>query len=583
MNELGRADRDAARRVPSLAIVGGEIVEGGAEKSDSMGNDSLWYKDAVFYEVHVRAFYDSNGDGIGDFRGLTEKLDYLEQLGVTCIWLLPFFPSPLRDDGYDVADYRGIHADYGTLADFRHFLDEAHRRDLRVIIELVLNHTSDVHPWFLEARSSRTSPRRDWYVWTDDPSQYGGARIIFVDTEQSNWTWDPLSQQYYWHRFFSHQPDLNFDNPAVHDEIIDIMRYWLEMGVDGFRCDAVPYLYEREGTNCENLPETHTFIKKIRTWLDAHYPNAMLLAEANQWPQDVVKYFGDGDEFHVGYHFPIMPRLFMAISQENARPVIDIMESTPDIPPACQWGMFLRNHDELTLEMVSDEERAMMYGCFATHERMRCNIGIRRRLAPLVDNERPTIEVLNAMLLSLPGSPFIYYGDEIAMGENIYLPDRNGVRTPMQWSPDRNAGFSRADAEQLYSPLIANPVYGYQAVNVESQERHPHSLLHWMRRMLRLRKHHRAFSRGDFNFVPSSNPRIIAWRRTCDDSALLCVFNLASTPQSSVLALPSLEGCTLHELMGGAEFPSVRGGECTLTLPQRSFYWLSLAIPETAA
>ncbi|HYO90598.1 MAG TPA: maltose alpha-D-glucosyltransferase, partial [Pyrinomonadaceae bacterium] len=442
-------------------------------------DDPLWYKDAVFYEVYVRGFYDSNGDGIGDFRGLTEKLDYLEWLGVDCLWLLPTYESPLRDGGYDISDYYAILPEFGTLEDFKIFLDEAHARGIRVITDLVINHTSDQHPWFQEARNSPNSPKRDWYVWSDTTEKYAGARIIFLDTEHSNWTWDDQAQAFYWHRFFSHQPDLNYDNPEVHQAMLDVVGFWLEMGVDGFRVDAVPYLYEREGTNCENLSETHGFLKKLRAYVEEHFPNRLLLGEANQWPEDVVEYFGDDDQFHMNYHFPIMPRLFMALRQEDRRPIVEILERTPDIPANCPWGMFLRNHDELTLEMVTDEERDYLYNEYAKDRRMRLNVGIRRRLAPLLDNSRRRIELLNGLLFSLPGSPFLYYGDEIGMGDNIYLGDRDGVRTPMQWSSDRNAGFSRADFEQLYFPIIVNAVYGYQVVNVESQLRFDSSLLYW--------------------------------------------------------------------------------------------------------
>src|SRR6516165_5186742 len=457
--------------------------------------DVLWYKDAIIYQVHVRTFYDSNGDGIGDFQGLAAKLDYLQELGINTIWLMPFFPSPLRDDGYDIADYQGVHPSYGTLEDFRKFLESAHDRGIRIIIELVANHTSDQHPWFQESRSSQDNPRRDWYVWSETDRRYRDARIIFLDTEMSNWAWDTISKSYYWHRFFSHQPDLNYDNPAVREEMWDVMKFWLEMGVDGFRLDAVPYLIEREGTSCENLPETHAFIKELRSKLDEQFPGRMLLAEANQWPSDLRPYFGDGDEFHMAFHFPIMPRMFMGVKLEDRKPIIEILKQTPHIPDSCQWCLFLRNHDELTLEMVTDVERDYMYDSYAGDKRMRINLGIRRRLAPLLDGDRRRIELMNGMLMSLPGTPIIYYGDEIGMGDNVHLGDRNGVRTPMQWSADRNAGFSRAEPDQLYSPLIADPVYGYQVVNVEAQLRTASSPLSGMRRLIAARKKSRVFGR----------------------------------------------------------------------------------------
>jgi len=439
--------------------------------------DALWYKNAVFYQVHVRAFYDSNGDGVGDFQGLAQKLDYLRDLGINAIWLMPFFPSPLRDDGYDIADYRSVHPLYGTLQDFKNFLAAAHERQLRVVMEMVLNHTSDQHAWFHESRSSRDNPRRNWYVWSETDTPYRSARIIFIDTEMSNWAWDPISKEHYWHRFFSHQPDLNYDNPAVREEMWDVMKFWLDMGVDGFRLDAVPYLIEREGTSCENLPETHIVIKELRAKLDREYPGRMLLAEANQWPADLRPYFGTGDEFHMAFHFPLMPRMFMGLKLEDRKPITEILTQTPEIPASCQWGLFLRNHDELTLEMVTDMERDYMYDSYARDKTMRLNLGIRRRLAPLLEHDRRRIELMNGMLMSLPGTPIIYYGDEIGMGDNVNLGDRNGVRTPMQWNGGWNGGFSNADPESLYSPLIQNPVYGYQAVNVLSQKRSEHSLL----------------------------------------------------------------------------------------------------------
>ncbi len=475
--------------------------------------DEHWYKDAVFYELHVKAFYDGNDDGIGDFRGLREKLDYLQWLGVDCLWLLPFFPSPLRDDGYDVSDYRGVYPDYGSLEDVRAFLDDAHRRGIRVIADLVLNHTSDQHPWFQEARRSPQSPRRHYYVWSDTDQKYSKARIIFIDTEKSNWTWDPEAQAYYWHRFFSHQPDLNYESPEVRRAMLEVMTYWLDLGLDGFRCDAVPYLFEREGTICENLPETHAYLKELRRHLDERYPGRILLAEANQWPADVRPYFGDGDEFHMAFHFPLMPRLFMGVRSEDRQPIIDMFTHTPSIPPNCQWCLFLRNHDELTLEMCTGEERDYMYYAYARDPQARRNIGIARRLAPLLENDRRKIELLNSLVFTLPGSPIVYYGDEIGMGDNIHLGDRNGVRTPMQWTGDRNAGFSKAEPAKLYLPVIADPVYGYQAINVESQIQTPHSLLNWMRQLIRIRKTRPVFGRGSIEFLPHANEKVLVHAR----------------------------------------------------------------------
>jgi len=539
-------------------------------------NDPLWFKDAVFYEIYVRGFYDSNGDGIGDFPGLTEKLDYLQWLGVDCIWLLPMYASPLRDGGYDIADFYAMLPEYGTLEDFKTFLNEAHARGLRVITDLVVNHTSDSHPWFQEARRSPASPRRDWYVWSDDPHKYREARIIFTDTEHSNWTWNEEAQAFYWHRFFSHQPDLNYDNPEVRQALLDVVSFWLDLGIDGFRVDAVPYLIEREGTNCENLPETHEVLKQLRAHVEANYPNVLLLGEANQWPEDVVEYFGDGDEFHMNYHFPIMPRLFMALRQEDRRPIVEILERTPDIPENCQWGMFLRNHDELTLEMVTDEERDYLYNEYAKDRRMRLNVGIRRRLAPLMDNSRRRIELLHALLLSLPGSPFLYYGDEIGMGDNIYLGDRDGVRTPMQWSADRNAGFSRADFERLYFPVISNPVYGYQSVNVEAQQRYDTSLLNWMRLMIRLRKEHRLFGRGRMEIIRPENRKIFAFTREYEGETALCVFNLSHVAQPLELDLARYAGSTPVEMLGRTPFPQVTERTYQLALAPFGFYWFML-------
>jgi maltose alpha-D-glucosyltransferase/alpha-amylase len=546
-------------------------------------NDPLWFKDAVFYEIFVRGFYDSNADGIGDFPGLTEKLDYLQWLGVDCIWLLPMYASPLRDGGYDIADFYAMLPEYGTLEDFKAFLKESHARGIRVITDLVVNHTSDSHAWFQEARRSPASPKRDWYVWSDDPHKYREARIIFTDTEHSNWTWDEEAQAFYWHRFFSHQPDLNYDNPEVRRALLDVVSFWLDLGIDGFRVDAVPYLIEREGTNCENLPETHAVLKELRAHVETNYPNVLLLGEANQWPEDVVEYFGDGDEFHMNYHFPIMPRLFMALRQEDRRPIVEILERTPDIPENCQWGMFLRNHDELTLEMVTDEERDYLYNEYAKDRRMRLNVGIRRRLAPLMDNSRRRIELLHALLLSLPGSPFLYYGDEIGMGDNIYLGDRDGVRTPMQWSADRNAGFSRADFERLYFPVISNPVYGYQSVNVESQQRYDTSLLNWMRLMIGLRKEHRLFGRGRMEIVRPENRKIFAFTREYEGETALCVFNLSQVAQPLELDLARYAGRTPVEMLGRTPFPQVTERTYQLALAPFGFYWFMLeeSAPET--
>ncbi|HEY6659885.1 MAG TPA: maltose alpha-D-glucosyltransferase [Pyrinomonadaceae bacterium] len=540
-----------------------------------MPND--WYKDAIFYEVYVRGFYDSNGDGVGDFRGLTAKLDYLHWLGITCIWLLPFYESPLRDGGYDISDYRGVLPEYGTIADFKQFLSAAHAKEIRVIADLVINHTSDHHPWFQDARSSPDSPKRDWYVWSDSDQKYSQARIIFTDTERSNWTWDEQAGAFYWHRFFSHQPDLNYDNPEVRQAMLDVVSFWLDLGVDGFRVDAAPYLFEREETNCENLQETHQFLKTLRSFVDERYPDALLLAEANQWPEDVVQYFGSGDEFHMGYNFPIMPRLFMALRQEDRRPIVEILERTPEIPDSCQWGMFLRNHDELTLEMVTDEERDYLYNEYAKDRRMRINIGIRRRLAPLMDNGRRRIELLHALLFSLPGSPFLYYGDEIGMGDNIYLGDRDGVRTPMQWTADRNAGFSQADFARLYFPVIMDPVYGYQAVNVEAQQRYSTSLLNWVREMIHLRKRHPVFGRGALRLIKPENRKVFAFTRTYLDETVLCIFNLSQAAQPVEVDLSDHVGCTPIEMMGEARFPLIGATRYQLALAPRGFYWFLLS------
>ncbi|MFO1324401.1 MAG: maltose alpha-D-glucosyltransferase [Burkholderiales bacterium] len=540
--------------------------------------DRHWYKDAVIYQLHIKAFFDSNDDGIGDFRGLTEKLDYVKDLGVNTIWLLPFYPSPLRDDGYDVADYRNVHPSYGTRADFQHFVREAHRRDLRVITELIVNHTSDQHPWFQAARRApKGSPKRDYYVWSDDPNRYAGTRIIFTDTEKSNWAFDETAGAYYWHRFFSHQPDLNFDNPQVRKAIFRVMRFWLDMGVDGFRLDAIPYLVEREGTNNENLPETHEVLKELRALVDAHYPNVLLLAEANQWPEDVREYFGNGDECHMAYHFPLMPRMYMAIAQEDRHPVTEIMQQTPDIPDNCQWAIFLRNHDELTLEMVTSKERDYMYQMYAADPRARINVGIRRRLAPLLENDVNRIKLMNSLLLSMSGSPILYYGDEIGMGDNIYLGDRDGVRTPMQWRPERNAGFSRADPQQLYLPPVMDAIYGYASVNVEAQLREPSSLLNWTRRMLAVRRGFRSFGRGRLTFLRPGNRKILAYLREYGDEVVLCVANLARNAQPVELDLARFKGRVPVELMGRTPFPPVGDLPYLLTLAGHGFLWFRLA------
>jgi maltose alpha-D-glucosyltransferase / alpha-amylase len=543
-------------------------------------DDPVWFKSAIIYELHVRAFFDSTGDGKGDINGLISKLPYLQDLGVNCLWLLPMYPSPLRDDGYDIADFYSIHPDYGTIEDFQHLVDAAHARGIRVLTELVVNHTSDHHPWFQEARSSPESPKRNWYVWSDTDQKYQGARIIFTDTERSNWTWDPVAKQYYWHRFFSHQPDLNYDNPEVQEEMLNIMRFWLRMGVDGFRCDAVPYLFEREGTNCENLPETHAFLKRLRATIDREFPNRVLLAEANQWPSDVRVYFGDGDEFHMGFHFPVMPRIFMSVRREERTPIVEIMQQTPDIPETCQWAIFLRNHDELTLEMVTDEDRDYMYREYAKDPRMKLNLGIRRRLAPLMDNGRRRLELLHSLLFSLPGTPVMYYGDEIGMGDNIFLGDRNGVRTPMQWTPDRNAGFSRADYARLFAPVIADTVYGYQALNVEAQEASTASLLHWVREIIRVRKQHPAFWMGKLRFVNPPNRKVMAFVRIAPEETLLCVYNLARGAQPAELDLSAWQGWTPIELFAETPFPPITDRPYQLALGAYGVYWFRLQQPE---
>ncbi|HWO37809.1 MAG TPA: maltose alpha-D-glucosyltransferase, partial [Candidatus Acidoferrum sp.] len=546
-------------------------------KKPGSAADPLWYKDAIIYELHVRAFKDSNGDGIGDFPGLIQKMDYLQNLGVTCLWLLPFFPSPLKDDGYDISDYLNVHPMYGTIEDFRVLLEAAHDRDLQVMIELVVNHTSDQHPWFQAARQAPPgSPEREFYVWSDTEEKYKDARIIFSDTERSNWTWDPIAKQYFWHRFFSHQPDLNYDNPRVVAEVLKVMCYWLDMGVDALRVDAIPYLVERDGTSCENLPETHEVIKTLRREIDADYSSRVLLAEANQWPTDVRPYFGNGDECHMAFHFPLMPRIYMALRQEDRLPITDIIQQTPDIPDTCQWGLFLRNHDELTLEMVTKDERDYMYIAYSADPRMRINLGIRRRLAPLVDNNRRRIELLNSLLLSFPGTPILYYGDEIGMGDNIYLGDRNGVRTPMQWNADRNAGFSTATPARLYSPVIMDPVLGYEAVNVEAQQGDPSSLLSWMRNMIALRKLFSVFGRGNIEFLNPANRKVLAYLRTYGEEQVLCVANLSRFAQPVDLDLSKLEGMVPIEMLGYVEFPSIERQPYRLTLAPYSFLWLEL-------
>jgi maltose alpha-D-glucosyltransferase / alpha-amylase len=546
----------------------------------TLGVDHDWFKRAVFYEVLVRAFADSNRDGTGDLRGLTEKLDYIQWLGVDCIWLPPFYDSPLRDGGYDIRDFRAVLPEFGTVEDFVVLLDEAHKRGIRVITDLVMNHTSDSHAWFEESRRNPDGPYGDFYVWSDDDTRYPEARIIFVDTEQSNWTYDRVRGQFFWHRFFSHQPDLNYDNPAVQEAMLDVLRFWLDLGIDGFRLDAVPYLFERDGTNCENLPETHSFLKRCRKVMEDEFPGRVLLAEANQWPADVVEYYGDadvgGDECQMAFHFPLMPRIFMAVRRENRFPISEILAQTPPIPSGCQWGIFLRNHDELTLEMVTDEERDYMYAEYAKDPRMKANIGIRRRLAPLLDNDRNQLELFTALLMSLPGSPVLYYGDEIGMGDNIWAGDRDGVRSPMQWTPDRNAGFSTSDPGRLYLPIIMDALYGYQAVNVEAQLNSTTSLLHWNRRMIEVRKRHHAFGLGDYRELGGSNPTVLAYVRTLGDDTVLCVNNMSRFPQPVELDLSAWQGCVPHELTGGVPFPAVGELSYLLTLPGHGFYWFSM-------
>ena len=548
-------------------------------------SDHTWYRRAVVYEVSVRGFHDASGDGTGDLRGLIAKLDHLEWLGVDCLWLLPFYASPLRDDGYDIADFTTVHPRYGVLDELVDLVEEAHRRGIRVIADLVMNHTSDQHPWFQESRADRTNPRADWYVWRDDDTGYPDARVIFTDTETSNWTFDPVRGQYYWHRFFHHQPDLNYDNPEVGEAMLDVVRHWLRLGLDGFRLDAVPYLFEREGTNCENLAETHAFLRRLRREVDRAFPGRVLLAEANQWPADVVEYLGDGDECHMAFHFPLMPRMFMAARRESRHPISDILRQTPDLPEGCQWGLFLRNHDELTLEMVSDEERDELYAEYATDPRMKRNIGIARRLFPLIDNDRRLAELFHALLLSLPGTPVIYYGDEIGMGDNIYLGDRDAVRTPMQWAPDRNGGFSTADFAQLYLPVLMDPVYGYQRVNVEAQRRDRGSFLHWLRSMLAVRRDTPVFGTGGFEVLDAPNPAVFAFLRHAAPGpegahggprTVLCVNNLAARSQPALLDLAAFAGRIPVALPGAARFPEVTDVPYSVTLPPYGFFWFSL-------
>ncbi|MGA7865776.1 MAG: maltose alpha-D-glucosyltransferase [Stellaceae bacterium] len=542
-----------------------------------MASDSLWYKDAIIYQLHVKAFFDSSNDGIGDFEGLRRKLDYLQDLGITTLWLLPFYPSPLRDDGYDISDYKNINPSYGKMADFKAFIRDAHRRDIRVITELIINHTSDQHPWFQRARRAKPGSKwRDFYVWSDTDQKFPETRIIFVDTEKSNWAWDPVAQAYYWHRFYSHQPDLNFDNPRVFRAVVDVMRFWLDLGVDGMRLDAVPYLIEREGTINENLPETHEVLRRLRCELELRYSDRMLLAEANQWPEDVLQYFGAGDECHMAFHFPLMPRIYMAVATEDRHPIADIMRQTPDIPEICQWAVFLRNHDELTLEMVTDRERDYLWNYYAADRRARLNLGIRRRLAPLMENDRRKIELLNALLISMPGTPVFYYGDEIGMGDNVFLGDRDGVRTPMQWSFDRNGGFSRADPARLYLPPIMDPVYGFEAVNVEAQSRSPSSLLNWIKRLIAARRSQRAFGRGSLQFLYPSNRKVIAYLRAYGDETVLCVANLSRTPQAVELDLSDWRGRQPVELLGRSAFPPIGELPYLLTLQPYSFFWFEL-------
>lgn len=550
-----------------------------------ISEDPNWFKTAVFYEVLLRAFGDSTGTGLGDLRGLIGHLDYLQWLGVDCLWIPPFYPSPMRDGGYDVSNFTAISPEYGTIEEFGELIEQAHRRGIRIIIDLVINHTSDQHPWFQSSRSNPDGPFGDFYVWRDDDAEYADARIIFIDTEASNWTFDPVRRQYFWHRFFSHQPDLNYENPKVREAIKDVVRFWAKLGIDGFRLDAVPYLFEEEGTNCENLPRTHTYLAELRAMLDAEFPGKILLAEANQWPNDVVEYFGDAEdpECQMCFHFPVMPRIYYALRDQRATAIRDILQATPDIPAAAQWGTFLRNHDELTLEMVSTEERAKMYGWYAEDPRMRANVGIRRRLAPLLGNSRAEIELANALLLSLPGSPCLYYGDEIGMGDNIWLPDRDSVRTPMQWTPDRNAGFSAADPGKLYLPVVQSLVYHYQAINVEAQLAQPASLLHWMRGILQVRRLYPVLGTGDFTLRPAQNEAVLAFTRTSEYQVMLCVMNLANTARAAKVEIPEYAGWDVRDVFGGAGFPAVgTDGRYPMTLGARDFFWLELTRPGSA-
>jgi maltose alpha-D-glucosyltransferase/alpha-amylase len=566
------ADRPFAARQQSLSPAGWCLAD----------DDPRWYERAVFYELSVRAFCDSNADGTGDLAGVVDKLDYLAWLGVDCLWLLPFFPSPLRDGGYDVADYCNVAPEFGTLDDMTRLIGAAHDRGMRIMIDLVLNHTSDTHPWFVESRSSRDNPKADWYVWSDDDKGYPDIRVIFSDTEASNWTWDAVRRQYYWHRFFHFQPDLNLDNPEVREALRAVVRFWLDLGVDGFRLDAVPYFFQREGTNGENLPETHAFLREIRAMIDADYPNRVLLGEVNQWPNDVADYFGDGDECHMCFHFPLMPRMFMAVRREHRFPITEILAQTPSIPDGCQWGIFLRNHDELTLEMVTDEERDYMWAEYASDPRMRKNLGIRRRLATLVDNDRGVSELLFALLLSLPGAPVLYYGDEIGMGDNIYLGDRDTVRTPMQWTPDRNAGFSTADFAQLYLPPLMDPVYGYASVNVEASLRDPSSFLHWLRRMIAVRRQHAVFATGSLEVLSADNPSVLAYLRhgrdpaTGEAQSIVCVNNLSRFAQATELSLVRWKESPPVELIGRSTFPPIGLEGYPVTLGPHGFFWLQV-------
>jgi maltose alpha-D-glucosyltransferase / alpha-amylase len=558
---------------------------GAVAPDEAAAADTTWYKRAIFYELLVRGFADGNGDGSGDVRGLVSRLDYLQWLGVDCIWLLPINRSPMRDGGYDISDYYSLQAEYGTVSDMRELLGQAHERGMRVIMDLVVNHTSDQHPWFIESRSSPDNPKRDWYMWADSPTAFADARIIFVDTETSNWTWDEQAQAFFWHRFFSHQPDLNFDNPEVRAAMLDVVRFWLDLGMDGFRLDAVPYLFAREGTTCENLPETHEFLAELRATVDREYGGGkVILAEANQWPEDVVDYFGTEErpECHMCFHFPLMPRMFMALRREQRYPITEILERTPPIPKQAQWGLFLRNHDELTLEMVTDDERDYMWGEYAKDPRMKLNLGIRRRLAPLLNNGRRQMELFYGLLLSLPGTPILYYGDEIGMGDNIYLGDRDGVRTPMQWSADRNAGFSRADFAQLYLPPLMDPVYGYQAVNVEAQERSESSMLHWLRRFIAVRRRHPVFGEGAFDALDASNPSVFAFLRTLGDDVVLCVNNLSRFAQPVELDLRRFDGCVPVELVGKVHFPRIGELPYLLTMTPHAFYWFRITSGDNA-